>query len=445
MLINRLRQLRRTARRVARGAALRCVDVSYLFRGIYRPSRNIQGLSLERPAIPLKRFSPSKYTIIHTPDFLPDPLSSSGEPFESSAHVEFARQYLTKPDFDFKETRYYKLAVRGRLPVLRRGLQQTERRCRQYIYLINRLKIEGYLPDKYGPISVIECTDGAIMVLNGKHRLAALLALGVEDFPVAFCFENEVYSRLKDSLDRSWPAHFYRKSRHALDRIGKPSRRDQSKVQELLTAIKRNHLANLGEVYHPIPFREFRSLTTQVHDKTSYSRLGMILSQYPDLHNKRVLDLGCNVGFYSFSLAKRGARVTGLDSSEQDIKLARELARIYEVPVDFQNRPVTPEFWQENGVRYDIVLCFSMLQWVIAQSGQRDGRQLLKTVSERSEALFFDVPVNRGKACLTCRAGQELAFVYDLLHDATAFRELVHVGDVHPYGTDTRHVFLAHH
>src|SRR5690554_1180438 len=32
-----------------------------------------------------------------------------------------------------------------------------------------------------------------------------------------------------------------------------------------------------------------------------------------DLSGWRVLDIGCNAGFYSFELAKRGAQVTGID------------------------------------------------------------------------------------------------------------------------------------
>jgi tRNA (mo5U34)-methyltransferase len=42
-----------------------------------------------------------------------------------------------------------------------------------------------------------------------------------------------------------------------------------------------------------------------------------------DLSGKRVLDIGCNAGFYTFELAKRGAVVTGLDIDDHYLRQAR--------------------------------------------------------------------------------------------------------------------------
>lgn len=39
------------------------------------------------------------------------------------------------------------------------------------------------------------------------------------------------------------------------------------------------------------------------------------------------LDIGCNAGFYSFELARRGARVTGIDYDPHYLKQARWAAR----------------------------------------------------------------------------------------------------------------------
>ena len=49
----------------------------------------------------------------------------------------------------------------------------------------------------------------------------------------------------------------------------------------------------------------------------------------PDLRGWTVLDIGCNAGFYSFELAKRGGRVTGIDSDPRSIDQARWAARQY--------------------------------------------------------------------------------------------------------------------
>jgi len=46
-----------------------------------------------------------------------------------------------------------------------------------------------------------------------------------------------------------------------------------------------------------------------------------------DLAGWRVLDIGCNAGFYSFELSKRGASVVGVDYDEKYLRQARWAAR----------------------------------------------------------------------------------------------------------------------
>jgi tRNA (mo5U34)-methyltransferase len=48
-----------------------------------------------------------------------------------------------------------------------------------------------------------------------------------------------------------------------------------------------------------------------------------------DLTSWKVLDIGCNAGFYSFELAKRGAKVMGIDSDARYLAQAAWAARHY--------------------------------------------------------------------------------------------------------------------
>src|SRR5688500_9756004 len=50
-----------------------------------------------------------------------------------------------------------------------------------------------------------------------------------------------------------------------------------------------------------------------------------------DLVGWRALDVGCNAGFYSFELARRGARVTAVDSNNHYLAQARWAAREFEL------------------------------------------------------------------------------------------------------------------
>lgn len=47
-----------------------------------------------------------------------------------------------------------------------------------------------------------------------------------------------------------------------------------------------------------------------------------------DLTGKRVLDIGCNAGFYSFAFAERGAQVLGIDINPHYLKQARWAAEV---------------------------------------------------------------------------------------------------------------------
>lgn len=419
-------------------------DLYYLYKGYYRRIPNIGKLALHC-SVPMTMFSPNNSTLIHNADFLPDRLTFSGKLFEKCPHFSFAKGYINDQYFNYKETDYYRLAMRGHLSYPCRGEKHATERCKKYIYLINRIRKEGYRPEKFSPIILIECADGTIAVGDGKHRLAALLVLGIKEFPVVFCYDNEAMALGQEYVNQSWPLKFYEKSLQVLQKMGKPLIEKEPEINNLIKKIKMAKLETWADIYHPIPFYEFRDLTTQVTKITPYKRLGMILSRYSDLSGKRVLDLGCNVGFYSFSLAKRGAYVTGIDLRREYIEIASKVSRIYEIPVEFINRPVTPEFFEENNGEYDITLCFSMLQWVIDQKGIEYGMNILTTISDKSKALFFDTSVNSGKSCLKSKEGEELAFVYDLLRRSTSYKEINHIGDVHTYGNDTRYVFFCNH
>jgi tRNA (mo5U34)-methyltransferase len=74
-----------------------------------------------------------------------------------------------------------------------------------------------------------------------------------------------------------------------------------------------------------------------------------------DLSGKTVLDIGCNAGFYSFEMKKRGAaRVLGLDWDPQYLAQARFAAEVLELDVEFRQMSV----WQigELAERFDLVL-----------------------------------------------------------------------------------------
>lgn len=74
-----------------------------------------------------------------------------------------------------------------------------------------------------------------------------------------------------------------------------------------------------------------------------------------DLTGRTVLDIGCNAGFYSQAMKRRGAsRVLGIDTDERYLTQARFAARIENLDIEFARMSV----WEIAALRetFDIVL-----------------------------------------------------------------------------------------
>lgn len=79
-----------------------------------------------------------------------------------------------------------------------------------------------------------------------------------------------------------------------------------------------------------------------------------------DLTGKTVLDIGCNGGFFSIEMKKRGAdRVLGIDFDERYLEQARFAASVYGMEIDFRRMSVydIPELRE----KFDLVLFMGVL------------------------------------------------------------------------------------
>jgi len=79
-----------------------------------------------------------------------------------------------------------------------------------------------------------------------------------------------------------------------------------------------------------------------------------------DLAGKAVLDIGCNAGFYSLEMKRRGAdRVLGIDTDEHYLTQARFAAEVSEMDVEFRRMSV----WDiaDLNERFDLVIFMGVL------------------------------------------------------------------------------------
>jgi 2-polyprenyl-6-hydroxyphenyl methylase/3-demethylubiquinone-9 3-methyltransferase len=113
------------------------------------------------------------------------------------------------------------------------------------------------------------------------------------------------------------------------------------------------------------------------------------------LASRRVLDVGCGGGLLAEGMARRGARVTGIDLAPQALAVARLHAMEAGIEVDY--RLETVESLAEAGpASYDLVTCLEMLEHVPDPAGVvaalarlvRPGGQVICSTINRNARSF---------------------------------------------------------
>lgn len=117
------------------------------------------------------------------------------------------------------------------------------------------------------------------------------------------------------------------------------------------------------------------------------------------LKNKRVLDVGCGGGILAESMARRGAKVTGIDLGEGPLSVASLHALDSQVEVDYQQIAVEALAEREAG-QYDVVTCMEMLEHVpapelviraCAQLVKPGGNVFFSTINRNPKAFMLAV------------------------------------------------------
>lgn len=137
------------------------------------------------------------------------------------------------------------------------------------------------------------------------------------------------------------------------------------------------------------------------------------------LAGKAVLDVGCGGGILSESMAKRGARVTGIDLAERSLQVAELHALESGVEVTYQCIAVEA-MAEESPATFDIVTCMEMLEHV------PDPASIIRACAalvKPGGQLFFSTLNRNAKAYLMAVVGAE--YVLNLLpkgtHDYSKF------------------------
>ena len=87
------------------------------------------------------------------------------------------------------------------------------------------------------------------------------------------------------------------------------------------------------------------------------------VQQYAQLQNQDILDIGCGAGILAESLASHGAKVTGLDASEDVIKAAQEHASPRNLNIKYFIK-TAENYLHDFDHTFDIITCMELLEHV---------------------------------------------------------------------------------
>jgi 2-polyprenyl-6-hydroxyphenyl methylase / 3-demethylubiquinone-9 3-methyltransferase len=154
-------------------------------------------------------------------------------------------------------------------------------------------------------------------------------------------------------------------------------------------------LAKFGELAHRWwdPQSEFRPL-----HEINPLRLGWIESLAP-LAGRDVLDVGCGGGILAEAMAKRGARVTGIDLGEKPLKVAQLHLLESGQPVRYELASAE-DYAARHAASFDVITCMELLEHVPEPESTVDacarllrpgGRAFFSTINRNPKSYLFAV------------------------------------------------------
>ncbi|MBA7492771.1 hypothetical protein ES702_03321 [subsurface metagenome] len=140
-------------------------------------------------------------------------------------------------------------------------------------------------------------------------------------------------------------------------------------------------------IYQPILHPAFKDWKTS---RPSEATLNLILKSCGDIKGRKILDIGCCIGYYSHMMAKMGANVTGIEIKSKRYEFCRYLSKLYGLGEDnpqFINVDVA-NFAKSNKGKYDLILLLSTVHWLFKQRGE-EAWTIMRKISEWTGNMYL--------------------------------------------------------
>lgn len=107
-----------------------------------------------------------------------------------------------------------------------------------------------------------------------------------------------------------------------------------------------------------------------------------------DIRGKRILDVGCHFGYYTFLLLEAGAKTsTCVDINDFKIGIVKTIAARRQLEVKAYQKPIS-QFLDETSDSYDVALLLNIFHWLLKQDSA-SAWCVLNKLLDRSKVLFL--------------------------------------------------------
>jgi 2-polyprenyl-6-hydroxyphenyl methylase/3-demethylubiquinone-9 3-methyltransferase len=129
------------------------------------------------------------------------------------------------------------------------------------------------------------------------------------------------------------------------------------------------------------------------------TRLGYISDQLGGLFGRNTLDVGCGGGILAESMARAGAKVTGIDMAPDGLNVARLHALEAGVNIDYQ-QSTAEDFAERHAGEFELVTCMEMLEHVpdpasvvraCAELAAPGATLVFSTINKTAKAYLFAI------------------------------------------------------
>ncbi len=185
-----------------------------------------------------------------------------------------------------------------------------------------------------------------------------------------------------------------------------------------------------GMYYNPIPYLEFMDIPPLRH--YPHQRLERVMSRV-DFTDKVVVDIGANMGYYSFMAAELGAqRVISIETYIKGCEVMEKVSHIYGLLGKMKTWSQNVKEFPFEKVKPDIVFALSVLPYL----GQPDPQPLhdvLRSMAEHCWLCFIEM--GDGGSGLDWCEGDE---AFENLFRSNGFLDVVNLGSMDTTHADTK-------